>query len=658
MKIFIHLFFLLVLPMIALTQETGKTVTLSSLDLSNMKQSNGRPRIYNESDKRPMTIAGQTFSNGVGTRIKSTLWIDLAGKAERFKASVGIDDDTGHIVFYTKHNFKVIGDGRKLWESGPMDFHNPAKNIDLDIRGIRTLVLTVVNAGDLGSYVQTDWADARFIVNGADPVTIPAPVDEAIILTPAPAASPRINGPQVYGCRPGSPFLFRIPASGNRPMHFSATGLPAGLKLDNTTGIITGKVLKRGDYTVVIKAQNKNGTDSRLFRISCGDKLALTPPMGWNDWYTHFGNITDQKMRQAADLMQRNGMADVGYQYINVDDCWMNAESTSDKGRVGPLRNAAGDIQPNSYFPDMKGMTDYIHERGLKAGIYSSPGPTTCGGYGASAGHEAQDARQFANWGFDFLKYDWCSYGEVVGRGPYTSVQMQKPFRDMGKYLREQKRDMLFNLCQYGMDSVWKWGAEAGQSWRTGADLGLDIDIFYDVAIKNAMDYGSWSRPGGWNDPDYLQIGFLSNAPCKLSPTEQYSFMSLWCLLASPLFYSGDMAKLDDFTLNILTNAEVIAVNQDPLGKSAIVTDIDSVHETLVMVKDMEDGSKAVGLCNQGLFPAVVKYKWKDVMGQRNVRDLWRQKDLGVFENEFSATVPARGVVMLRVSQAGKKKKS
>lgn len=646
-------FLLFLMPLTALTQQTEKTVKLSSLDLSKMEQSHGSPKIYGATEKKPMTIAKKIFAYGVGTRIKSTVWIDLSGGSEKFIASVGIDDDTSNIVFYTKHNFKILGDGRKLWESGPMDLGDAAKHIELDIKGIKTLVLQVVNAGELSSYVQVNWAEARFIVSGSDPVAIPAPADEAILLTPKPKSAPRINGPRLYGCRPGNPFLYRIPVSGDRPIKFSAKGLPAGLNLDENTGIITGTITKRGNYTLLLKAKNKSGTATKSLKIACGDKLALTPPMGWNDWYTHFGNITDQKMRQAADLMISNGMADAGYQYVNIDDCWMNAAKTGDPKRVGPLRSATGAIQPNSYFPDMKGMTDHIHAKGLKAGIYSSPGPTTCGGYGASAGHEAQDAKQFADWGFDFLKYDWCSYSEVVGPGPYTSEQMQKPFRDMGRFLKEQKRDMLFNLCQYGMDSVWKWGAEAGHSWRTGADLGLDIDIFYDVALKNALDYGQWSGPGGWNDPDYLQIGYLSNAPCKLSATEQYSFMSLWCLLAAPLFYSGDLEKLDEFTLNILCNPEVIEVNQDPLGKSAKVIDINNSNETFVMAKEMEDGSKAVGLCNQGLFPAVVKYNWRgEAMNEKQaVRDLWRQKDLGVFQNEFTVTVPPRGVVLVRVTK-------
>lgn len=641
------LFFLL--PSAGVAQEKSATVALTTLDLGKMKQTFGAPRIYSPDDKKPITIAGKTFRHGVGTRIKSTLWIDLAGGSDRFIADVGIDDDTTHIVFFTKQNFKVVGDGRKLWESGPMDLGDPAKHIDIDVRGVNKLVLTVVNAGELSSYVQVDWAEARFLVSGKQPAAISAPEDKAEIFTPKPGPGVQINGPAVYGCRPGNPFLYRIPATGTRPIVFSAKGLPAELRLDAHTGIITGTLPKAGNYKVILKAKNADGTDTRSFTISCGDKLALTPPMGWNGWYTHFDKITDEKMRQAADLMEQSGMADMGYQYLNIDDCWMNAASQNDPGRVGPLRNAANDIQPNSYFPDMHALTDYIHAKGLKAGIYSSPGPTTCGGYGASAGYEEQDAKQFARWGFDFVKYDWCSYSEITGPGPLTSQQMQKPFRDMGQYLREQPRDMILNLCQYGMDSVWKWGAEAGQSWRTGADLGLDIDIFYDVAVKNSIEYGEWSKPGGWNDPDYLQIGFLSNAPCKLSPTEQYSFMSLWCLLPAPLFFGGDMAKLDDFTINILCNPEVIAVNQDRLGKPGKITDTDPVKETFVMIKALEDGSNAVGLCNQGLFPATVTYKWSGK--RRKVRDLWRHQDMGGFQNEFTAVVPARGVVLVKVSK-------
>ena len=208
----------------------------------------------------------------------------------------------------------------------------------------------------------------------ASVTTLAAPV----ILTPPAPPTPRINGPLVYGCRPGHPFLYRIPCQGEHPIEFSARHLPASLTLDPATGIITGTTPAKGDYEVAFKARNSHGTATRSFKIIAGDQLALTPPMGWNSWYVHFNRVTDADLRAAADAMIASGMADAGYQYVNVDDCWMNAAKTGkylpDPKRVGPLRDANGNIQPNGYFPDMKALADYIHAKGLKAGLYTSPG--------------------------------------------------------------------------------------------------------------------------------------------------------------------------------------------------------------------------------------------------------------------------------------------
>ena len=282
---------------------------------------------------------------------------------------------------------------------------------------------------------------------------------------------------------------------------------------------------------------------------------------------------------------------------------------------------------------------------------------------------DEQDARQFADWGFDFLKYDWCSYTHIAegkdpkakdicfcGKGAPNLESYQRPYRLMGGILKRLPRDVVFNLCQYGMADVWQWGAEVGgHSWRTGDELGAFLNRLFAVALRNA-EHRAWSKPGAWNDPDYLQIGFIGDArsngapkPCPLTPTEQYSFMSLWCLMAAPLFYSGDMSQLDAFTLNILCNTEVIEVDQDPLGDSARVVVLDD--DTFLMVKNMEDGSKVVGLCNRGELSATVAARWSDVgvSGRRVVRDLWRQQDLGQFEGEFRASVPRHGVVLVRL---------
>jgi alpha-galactosidase len=482
------------------------------------------------------------------------------------------------------------------------------------------------------------------------------PVEEAVLLTPPPPDEPRINGPAVYGVRPGSPFLYRIPCTGKRPVLFSAKGLPQGLTLNATNGIISGTVTKPGTFRVTLFAKNANGKARRDFRIEAGNKLALTPPMGWNSWYIYYHHVTETAMRSAADQMIASGMADFGYQYVNIDDCWAAQPGLTNSEVGEPVRDATGQILPNRRFPDIKGMVDYIHAKGLKAGIYTSPGPTTCAGFEGAWQHEAQDARTFADWGFDFLKYDWCSYSGKVGT--HTVANFEKPYQQMGAELQKQNRDIVFNLCQYGMGEVWKWGGDVGNCWRTTGDLGAARDAelpgIYRIGFSNAKHW-QYARPGAWNDPDYILIGWIGANNGKsfkrttLTPNEQYSYMSMWSLMASPLVYSGDMTQLDAFTLNVLCNAEVIAVDQDPLGHQAKILRQSSGE--YVLVKDLEDGSKAVGLFNLGGQPAKLAISWADlgISGKQHVRDVWRQKDLGKFNGQFEVEIPRHGVSFVRI---------
>ena len=630
----------------------AETVWLTSLDLSVVRQGYGKPQIDRSMREKPLTIGGQIFTNGVGTHAKSVLWVQLTGGSDRFTASVGVDDAAGSPGTVV---FKVFGDGKSLFNSGVVKLGQPARKVDLDLKGVQTLLLMVEDAGDGIGYDHADWVEARFEVSGAKPKTVRGPREEAVILTPKPGPAPKIHGPTVYGCRPGHPFLYRVPATGERPMKFSVRQLPKGLALDPDAGVITGVVPAKGEYKITLKAKNKSGSSERQLVIVSGDTLALTPPMGWNHWYAHYDRVTDKMMREATDVMVSSGMADAGYQYVNIDDCWMNAEKNDDPLRVGPLRDKDGVLIPNRHFPDMNALTAYIHAKGLKAGIYTSPGPRTCAGFAGAYEHEAQDAKTFADWGFDFLKYDWCSYGEIAKTDTRLET-FQKPYRQMGGLLREQNRDMVFNLCQYGMGDVWKWGAEVGgHCWRTAGDLGFELDRIFEVALQNAA-HRDYSKPGAWNDPDYLQIGNIGSAfgmgqprPCPLTPNEQYAFMSMWCLMASPLVYSGDMNTLDAFTLNVLCNPEVVEVDQDPLGQCARVVRL--TEETFLMVKDMADGSKVTGLGNRGEFEARVGATWSDlgVQGKQRVRDLWRQQNLGVFEYQFETAVPRHAVVLVRL---------
>jgi alpha-galactosidase len=632
-----------------------QVVPLESLDLMFMHQGRGKPYMASQG----VAIAGQRYAPAVRTLARSVLWLDLGGQCVRFQAMVGVPDDARNRPVAVR--FRVLDDRRTLWHSGLMKSGEPAKAVDIDVTGRKRLCLLVDDAEttELGTAA---WAQARFVVRDASPQPLGAPPEEIVLLTPKPGPAPRINGPAVYGCRPGKAFLYRIPATGRRPIQFTVTGLPAGLVLDRQTGIITGTAPGRGDHSVRIEASNAHGRAEKNLRIVSGDLLALTPPMGWNHWYAYYNRVTDAMIRQAADAMVASGMADVGYQFVSIDDCWMRAANSghrnNDPQRFGPLRDAQGNILPNKYFPDMKALADYVHARGLKAGIYTSPGPLTCGGFAGSYQHEAQDARQFADWGYDLLKYDWCSYSQVVGKDQSLAA-MQKPYRLMGDLLRRQNRDIQLNLCQYGMGNVWEWGAEVGgHSWRTAGDLGYFLNRIFEVALKNA-EHRAWSKPGAWNDPDYIQIGYVGAAdaeglprPSPLTPTEQYAFMSLWALMASPLFYSGDMSRLDDLTLSVLCNPEVIEVNQDLLGRSAEVKHL--TDDIFLMLKPLSDGSLAVGLCNRGELPCRITARWAGLglAGPQTVRDLWRQQDLGIVDGEFSASVGRRGVALVRIRPA------
>jgi alpha-galactosidase len=484
-------------------------------------------------------------------------------------------------------------------------------------------------------------------------------VESKIILTPVPGPKPRINGAKVFGVRPGSPFLFKIAATGVRPMKYEVLNLPEGLSCDAKTGQITGTITKPGEYITTFRLTNESGKVERQFKIICGENLALTPHMGWNSWYVWENHVTDKIMRAAADAMVSSGMIDHGYMYINIDDCWAIKPLSNDSSLAGEPRDKNGMVNSNGRFPDMSSLTAYIHSLGLKAGIYTSPGPLTCADHTGAYKFEEKDVKRFVDWGFDFLKYDWCSYGKLV-KGD-SLPELQKPYILISKILKEQKRDIVLNICQYGMGDVWKWGKKVGgNSWRTAGDLGLTFEGIATSLFRDGFDVYSkdslyrYGGPGGWNDPDYLLLGYLSNwkgetVPTPLTPNEQYTHVSLWCILSAPLIFSGDITRLDDFTLSLLTNDEIIEVDQDPLGKPGYR--VSKTEDMEVWMKPMEDKSIAVGLFNRGEKSKMVTALWTDlgIKGKQKVRDLWRQKDLGNYSDKFSSEVARHGAVMVRI---------
>jgi alpha-galactosidase len=658
-----------IFSMLAVIHSAAQTVWLDELDLSAATQGYGVPMKNKSLDGNTINIAGKTFERGFGTHAVSSLLILLEGKATIFSAQVGIDDEVAGREPAVE--FELIGDGKKLWSSGIMRLGEAARFCSVQLAGVQKLELVVADGGNGNYYDHADWADAKFETTGVTTFKTYNPVaGEPYILTPLPAAEPRINSAKVFGVRPGSPFQFLVAATGDRPMTFSATGLPKGLEIDPQTGIITGSLSMAGTYEVTLSAKNAKGKAEKKLRIICGDRIALTPPMGWNSWNCFAGEVSADKVKRAADAMVKSGLINHGWTYINIDDFWENHRDSKDQSLRGELRDEAGFIIPNSRFVDMKPLADYVHNLGLKIGLYSSPGPWTCGGCAGSYGYEKQDAESYAKWGFDYLKYDWCSYGNVInglpGNDPYKVSSLSyngggelnsaiKPFKVMGEYLRQQPRDIVYSLCQYGMSDVWKWGdSVSGNSWRTTNDITDTWVSVKDIALAQDKS-AAWAKPGNWNDPDMLVVGTVgwgNPHKSKLKPDEQYLHISLWSLFSSPLLIGCDMEKLDDFTLNLLTNDEVIEINQDPLGKQA--TCVQTIGELRIFVKELEDGSRAVGFCNFGF--DIIDLPYKDfekigLQGKFKVRDLWRQKDLGDIETQtgqLALKVPVHGVLLYK----------
>ena len=644
---------------------SAQTVWLDELDLSTVEIGWGSPGAGKSVQGNTLSIAGQKYERGIGTHAVSTFVVDLGGKGKRFSAHVGVDDETGEKASVS---FFVLGDMRVLWESGVMRRGDGPKSVNVGLKGVNLLGLLVTDAGDGIDYDHADWCDAKLELKGQrapKELTVrPAPA-KPYLLTPRSPEPPRINGARVFGVRPGHPFLYTIAATGKRPMSFAVRNLPKGLTCDSSSGRITGSLEKRGDYTVTLIGKNDLGQAERDLLIIAGDNISLTPPMGWNSWNCWAEAVDDVRIRAAADAMVSSGLIEHGWTYINIDDCWMIKPGAKDPALQGEPRDKNGMINSNGKFPDMKELSDYIHDKGLKLGIYSSPGPLTCAGFTASYQHEENDAGRFAEWGIDYLKYDWCSYGKIAK--DKSLAELKKPYAVMRESLDKIPRDIVYSLCQYGMGNVWEWGAEVGGNcWRTTGDFGDTWSSMAGIGFHQS-GHEKFAEPGHWNDPDMLVVGLVGWGPqlhpTRLTPDEQYTHISLWCLLSAPLLIGCDMSKLDEFTLNLLTNDEVLAINQDPLGRQA--SRLSNVNGKHIWVKEMEDGSKAVGFfyADEGKRKPADYFGWtkrkpvrmilkgSDIgfKGKFSVRDVWRQKDLGVFDHDFTTEVPYHGVVLLRI---------
>ncbi|UTA66839.1 NPCBM/NEW2 domain-containing protein [Emticicia sp. 21SJ11W-3] len=653
------------LAMLATSTIAQNTKPLWLDDLPIKSYSEGIPAVLPKTNAAgdQMKIAGKTFSHGVGVSSTSVLSFQLAGHAASFSAMVGVDD-LG--IKNLPHRFYVIGDKQILFDSGEMRWGDAPKPVNVNLAGIQRLGLLVL----VDIYINrtfTNWADAAFVMkDNFIPATIPNQ-QQRYILTPQPDKKPRINSAGVFGARPGNPFLYTIAATGQRPVTYSVQNLPKGLSVDTQTGIISGKVMQKGTYTANLKVRNAFGEAQKKLTITIGDTIALTPPIGWNGWNSWAKNIDQQKVKASADAMVKMGLNQHGWTYINIDDAW--------QGQRGGALNA---IQPNEKFPEFRKMVDYIHSLGLKVGVYSTPMITSYAGYiGGSSDYphgritdsiknnkrafryigkytfEENDARQMAEWGIDYLKYDW-------------RIDV-KAAEKMSVALRNSGRDIVYSISNSAPFAYAKDWARLTNSFRTGPDIRDSWLSLY----HSAFTLDKWAPYGGrghWLDPDMMILGNVTTGsalhPTRLTPDEQYSHVSLFSLLSAPLLIGCPIEQLDAFTLNLLTNDEVIEINQDPAGKPARLVKEENGVQT--WVKPLADGSYAIGLFNIAYYGQTPQsyFRWDDekaihynldlkalgLQGRYQLRDVWRQKNLGVFSGVYPCTIQHHGVVMLRIS--------
>lgn len=645
--------------------QPAATVWLDNLNLPSFSEGIPSVSAKKNAGGDSLMLKGSYFERGVGVQSLSVLSFFLDGHARKFTAVAGMDDKGNKRI---TARFFVIADRKILFESREMKVGDEPEQVDVNLAGVKKMGLLVrVKEEDRNNHkAYSDWADARFTMS-ANQVPLPVPnTDLRYILTPAPLKTPRINSAEVFGATPGNPFRYTLAATGDRPMHFSAGNLPQGLSIDSKTGIITGSVIKRGTYFITLKAKNKIGEAAKELTIKIGDTIALTPPMGWNGWNSWARNIDAEKVVASADAMLTLGMVNHGWSYINVDDAW--------QGQRGGKYNA---IQPNEKFPAFKSMIDSIHSKGMKFGVYSTPWISSYAGYtGGSSDYEngaypdsiknnkrayrrigkyrfeKNDAQQMAAWGVDYLKYDW-------------RIDLNSAER-MSAALRNSGRDIFYSISNSApFERANDWSRLAN-SWRTGSDI---RDSWTSLYIS-AFTIDRWARfggPGHWNDPDMLILGEVSTGselhPTRLTPDEQYSHVSLFSLLSAPLMIGCPIERMDSFTLGLLSNDEVIAVDQDPLGKPArLIAEENGVQ---VWLKPMEDGSYTAGLFNVDYYGESPQsyFRWGDekpvtfdfdfskagLKGKWKIRDLWRQNDLGVFDGTFKTIIRHHGVALIRM---------
>ncbi|WP_337041952.1 NPCBM/NEW2 domain-containing protein [Emticicia sp. 17c] len=661
-----HLTTIFIILSLAASAQHTKVVWLDDLQIQSYSEGLRPVQAKRNYSNDTLRMSGKKYERGLGAQSPCVLAFALNQKAKRFSALVGVDDLGNKDIPLT---FYVLGDGKILFESKEMSIGDAPVKVDVNLTGIKQLGLLVTDkvGGINNKRTYCNWIDAQLEMLGNNMPEHVINPGEKYILTPQPSAKPRINSAKLFGATPQNPFLYTIVATGQKPISFSAINLPKGLVLDTKTGIITGSISEKGTYTTTLKAKNVLGEATKVLTIQIGDTIALTPPIGWNGWNSWEARIDREKVIASAEAMVKTGLKDHGWSYINIDDAWQGKRGGPDFA-----------LQPNEKFPDIKGMFDYIHSLGLKVGLYSTPYISSYGGYpGASSDfkeggetHESimvdrrafnhiakyrfeeVDARQMAEWGTDFLKYDW--------RIDVNSTER------MRNALKLSGRDIVFSLSNNApFDKVADW-VRTSNMYRTGPDIKDSWTSLY-LTSFTLDKWSPYTGHGHWADPDMMIVGKVAIGSemhdTRLTPDEQYSHVSMFSLLAAPLLIGCPIEKLDAFTLSLLSNDEVIEINQDPLGKGGrLVLNENGVE---VWQKPLEDGSYAIGLFNTADFGKTPQsyFHWGNektktftldltklgLKGKYNIRDVWRQKDLGTFSQLFKSEIRHHGVVLVRV---------
>jgi alpha-galactosidase len=678
-------------------------VYFDDMDLSMARSAVDKPMAKADLKGKSMVVAGERFERGVTLHPPHNTRFILNGSSERFTARVGMDDDSkkklknGSLPFV---RFVVLANGEVRFDE-VVKLGQKAVDVSVDLSGVKELNLITEEPQKVHYNVeyQAVWANAMFI--GGQPSILPL---KKFILTPTESSAPRIHSPKIFGCRPGSPLHYTIATSGERPIKFRAKGLPLGVKLDAQKGRLSGSSQVLGDHKIQLFAENEHGEYHIELVLRVGDEISLTPPMGWNSWYCWSESVSQEKIEGIAHGFAQKGLVDYGWSYINVDDCW-----------GGPQRGGVHHaIQGNERFPDMKGMVDTIHGLGMRAGLYSTLWMSSFGGFIGGTAPNAEgdysdfhapedtmlqkgqifgrcptalksraatigpywfvdnDVKQFTEWGFDYVKYDWNerhnqeALSEHLAKHqkfpddvrPFGVDEVQRKYaywtRRFHDSFRASPRDMVLSLSPRSTYSSGGITSKYSNLWRTTNDI-VDTWVVVSESFKNDA-WRKFQRPGHWNDPDMLQVGnkgipnkFVRTLQeTRLTPDEQYTQMSLWSIMASPLLISCDIETMDAFTLNLLKNPEVISVSQDSLGLQGRPVWIDG--DLQVWVRELSNGELAIGVFNlgYGTLDANIELNRIGMSGHWSFLDCWTHRDMGVMSQSFSAQVRGHGSVLLR----------